>query len=261
MVRKTDGSAGSSDVGPGCGLDERAQERRDDDAAAWSGGRRGWCRGSRAPRGRRRAARIASWLTTLMPSLRVMTSAGWSRMARATNGSSTALPENPRLTRSSPAARAATIGQAPRADAAPAPWLIDEPWCTQRGAVTGDGADTGASVVSATSRVVSPGGSQISTSRSTVPSPPSTRSTTPGGPGSLDGRPGEGFERDDAGLGRGRRRLRHDLPVDDDVVGLRLPGRRGIDGDPQHGRRRARRGAPRTGTAAGHRTAAPRPSP
>ena len=73
-------------------------------AAAWSGGRRGWCRGSRGPPGANARSRIRSVLTRLMPILTLIRSAGVSRIARAVNGSSSALPPRPRLTRSTPAA-------------------------------------------------------------------------------------------------------------------------------------------------------------
>ena len=66
------------------------------------GVRRGWCRGSRAPPGRARDGASDRWLTRLIPSLRLIRSAGVSRIARATNGSSRALPPRPRLTRSRP---------------------------------------------------------------------------------------------------------------------------------------------------------------
>ena len=79
-------------------------------AAAWSGwpsrmvSRKPWTAGPNA------RSRIRSALTTLMPILTLIRSAGVSRMARAVNGSSSALPPKPRLTSSTPAE-----GRRPRA--------------------------------------------------------------------------------------------------------------------------------------------------
>ena len=56
-------------------------------------------------------SRITSALTRLMPILMLIRSAGVSRIVRATNGSSSALPPKPRLTRSTPPSAAARAGQ------------------------------------------------------------------------------------------------------------------------------------------------------
>ena len=56
-------------------------------------------------------SRIESMLTMLMPTFTVTTSAGASRIVRATNWSSWDCPPKPRLTSDMPACRAATAGQ------------------------------------------------------------------------------------------------------------------------------------------------------
>ncbi len=71
--------------------------------------------------------RIRSVLTRLMPSFRLITSAGKSRIVRAVNGSSKALPPKPRLNRSTLARLAATAGQMPVGWVAFEPWLIELP--------------------------------------------------------------------------------------------------------------------------------------
>ena len=62
-----------------------------------------------------------------MPTLTLIRSAGCSRMTRATDWSSIALPLNPMLTSSTPAAPRATTGQMPVGCAALEPWLIELP--------------------------------------------------------------------------------------------------------------------------------------
>jgi hypothetical protein len=57
----------------------------------------------------------------------MMTSAGVSRMTRARNGSTSALPPRPRLRSSTPARRAATAGQVSDGATALDPWLIELP--------------------------------------------------------------------------------------------------------------------------------------
>ena len=99
----------------------------------------------------------------LMPTLTLIRSAGVSRMARAVNGSSSAPPPKPRLTRSTPPRRAATAGQVVEGLAAFEPWLIELPWCTHTGRPLAGAGSTGASVRRAMSSVTSVCGSQIST--------------------------------------------------------------------------------------------------
>ncbi len=115
----------------------------------------------------------------LIPILTLIIAAGVSRSARATNGSSIALPENPRLTSSTPAVRAASAGQVVLGPAALLPWLIELPWCSHTGRPPGGTTATGASVRSATTSVISLCGSQISTS---VSWPGRVNRTGPGAP-------------------------------------------------------------------------------
>ena len=75
-------------------------------------------------------SRISSVLARLMPSLRLIRSAGVSRRVRAVNGSSRALPPRPRLIRSTPPRAAASAGQVVVGLAASEPWLIELPWCS-----------------------------------------------------------------------------------------------------------------------------------
>ena len=102
-----------------------------------------------------------------------------SRIVRAVNGSSSALPARPRLTRSTPASRAARAGQVVLGLSAEEPWLIELPWCSQTRPVAGIGS-TGASVRSSTSRTVSLHGSHSSTTLSRAGSP--TKRAVPAGP-------------------------------------------------------------------------------
>ncbi|TQL90509.1 hypothetical protein FB559_7814 [Actinoallomurus bryophytorum] len=88
--------------------------------------------------------RRVSPLTTLMPSLRLIRSAGRSRIVRAVKWSTMALPASPRLSRSAPASRAATTGQVPSGPSASQQWLIELPWCTQRGRTAGSHPHRGA---------------------------------------------------------------------------------------------------------------------
>ncbi len=108
--------------------------------------------------------RITSWLTRLMPILRLIRSAGVSRMVRAVNGSSRALPLKPRLTSSTPVSG-----------------LIELPWCSQTRRPESGAGSTGASVRRAMSSWIPRYGSQISTSL--VPSASPANRTVPGGPG------------------------------------------------------------------------------
>jgi hypothetical protein len=71
--------------------------------------------------------RIRSALTILMPILTLMRSAGVSRIARAVNGSSIALPARPRLINSTPPSEAASAGQVVLGLAAFEPWLMELP--------------------------------------------------------------------------------------------------------------------------------------
>ena len=75
--------------------------------------------------------RIRSRFTRLMPILTLTRSAGVSRMVRAVNGSSSALPASPRLTSSTPPCWAAIAGQVVLGLSATEPWLIELPWCSQ----------------------------------------------------------------------------------------------------------------------------------
>ena len=97
-----------------------------------------------------------------MPSLTLIRSAAVSRIVRAVNGSSSALPPNPRLTSSTPAAPAATTGQIPVGLVALEPRLIELPWCSQTRALVRSIGATGAVLRKAISSVVSLCGSQSS---------------------------------------------------------------------------------------------------
>ena len=125
-------------------------------------------------------SRIRSVLTRLMPIFTLTRSAGVSRIVRAVNGSSSALPPNPRFTRSTPARPAARIGQAPVGWAALDPWLMELPWCSHTRRPEAGTGSRAASVRSATSSVVSSCGSQISTFLG--PSPRSANRRVPVGP-------------------------------------------------------------------------------
>ena len=132
-------------------------------------------------------SRMPSRFTTLMPTLTLTRSAGVSRMARAVNGSSSAPPPNPRLTRSTPPRRAATAGHVVAGLAAFEPWLIELPWCTHTGRSLAGAGSTGASVRRAMTSVTSVCGNQISMalsrsgrpSKRTVPGSPSMRVAAP----------------------------------------------------------------------------------
>ncbi len=126
-------------------------------------------------------SRITSVLTTLMPSLTLIRSAGVSRSARAVNGSSSALPASPRLISSTPPRDAASAGQVVVGLAASEPWLIELPWCSHTRRPRSGTGSTGVSARSATSSVLSLCGSQISTSLSASGSP--VKRTVPTGPG------------------------------------------------------------------------------
>ncbi len=126
-------------------------------------------------------SRIRSVLTRLIPSLRLIRSAGVSRMVRAVNGSSRALPPSPRLTRSTSPAAAARAGQVVLGLAAFEPWLIELPWCSHTRRPRSGRDRTGASVRRAISSVTSSYGSQISTSFSRSGRP--VNATVPDGPG------------------------------------------------------------------------------
>ena len=114
-----------------------------------------------------------------MPILTLTRSAGVSRMVRAVNGSSSALPARPRLTSSTPPRWAAIAGQVVLGLSATEPWLIELPWCSQTGRSLVAGR-TGAFVRSSTRCVVSLQGSHSSTSFSRPGSP--TNRTVPLGP-------------------------------------------------------------------------------
>jgi hypothetical protein len=127
--------------------------------------------------------RITSRLTRLIPILTLMRAAGVSRRTRATNGSSRALPPNPRLTNSQPRVMAASAGQVALGLAASEPWLIELPWCSHTlSASNGTGA-MGASVRSAISSVASLKGSQSSTFFTRAGKP--AKRTVPGRPGAV----------------------------------------------------------------------------
>ena len=115
-----------------------------------------------------------------------------SRSARAANGSSIALPPNPRLTSSTPPAAAARAGQVVDGLAAFEPWLIELPWCSHTGRST-DGTAIGASVRRATRSVISVCGSQTTTSFSWSGRP--SNRTVPAGPGSVSATPVVGSSR------------------------------------------------------------------
>ena len=72
-------------------------------------------------------SRMESRLTMLMPALTVTTSAGASRMVRATNWSRWHCPPKPRLTSDMPACRAATAGQVRAGSSASMQWLMELP--------------------------------------------------------------------------------------------------------------------------------------
>ena len=88
--------------------------------------------------------RMTSPFTRLMPTLRLIRSAGRSRIVRAVNGSSIALPENARFV-SSHARRQGGDPPAtsPVVDSARYPWLIELPWWSQRTGCRSDGGATG----------------------------------------------------------------------------------------------------------------------
>ena len=89
---------------------------------------------------------IESAFTRLMPTFRLITSAGRSRIVRATKGSSMHCPPSPRLVRLTPAMRAAMAGQVPSGDTASMQWLIERAVVDPAGTVVGGGLD-GRSVV------------------------------------------------------------------------------------------------------------------
>ena len=66
-------------------------------------------------------------LTTLMPILMLIRSAGESRIIRATNWSRCALPPSPSEVRSRPSCRAAITGHTPSGESASDAWLIELP--------------------------------------------------------------------------------------------------------------------------------------
>ncbi|CAM5600753.1 hypothetical protein SANTM175S_06598 [Streptomyces antimycoticus] len=132
-------------------------------------------------------SRIRSALTRLMPILMLIRSAGVSRIVRAVNGSSSALPPRPRLTSSTPPREAASAGQMAVGLVASEPWLIELPWCSHTLRPWSGTGSMGASVRRATSSVVSLCGSQSST----VLTPPgrSVKRRVPTGPGRLSAVP------------------------------------------------------------------------
>ncbi len=156
-----------------------------------SSGVAGWpsLRVSRNPctAGPKARSRIRSLLTTLIPILTLIRSAGRSRIVRAMNGSSRAPPPRPRLVSSTPPRAAARAGQVLVGPAASEPWLIELPWCSHTLRPRSAAGSTGASVRRASSSAVSLCGSQSSTSLATPGRPVKRR--VPGGPGSVSAVP------------------------------------------------------------------------
>ncbi len=195
---------------------------------------------------------MTSALVRLIPILTLTTSAGRSRIVRATKGSSIALPLNPRLTRSTPPRAAARAAHVVVGLAAFEPWLIELPWCSQTRRAPGATGATGASVRSATSSVISWCGSQSSTSLSRAGR--SVKATVPTGPSRVSVAP---VAKSVSSSGPAARGLPVDeLAVDDEVVAAVGAWRDPDERRASCGGRRPRAGWPRCGTRAAHPRAA-----
>ena len=171
--------------------------------------------------------RIRSVLTRLMPILTLIRSAGVSRRARAVNGSSRALPPNPRLTSSTPPSEAASAGQV-------VVGLVGVGAVADRAAVVQPHlavpdpvpASTGASVRRATSSVISLCGSQISTSLTSAGRPVNRSGADRTGPGVG----GPGGHVDGADVAAGRAGPPGEPAVDEQVVDAVGTGRGALVG-------------------------------